>query len=165
MERSIPEVRHNKEVFPYHCLATSQGHKEKCQSLVSMFNSSSFTLCFCLMFTHHVWSAPAHCSFIWWITCPNAAPLTKPGFSSGTHYNTLCSVLIWGVSCCLVPVCPRAGANPWLLQMPAAPATLALWAGPSLCLWDSLMVLFIICIGNEGLLHPGLCFPWWLQIW
>lgn len=123
---------------------------------------SSFTAHFCLMFNLRVWSAPTHCSFIWWITSPNAAPLTKPCFSSvppsvPSPYLGLSAVL-------------------WSLYTPGLEGThgyskLQLLQPPWLsgqglpCLWDSLMVLFIICIGNAGLLHPGLCFPWWLQVW
>lgn len=93
---------------------------------------------------------------------PSAAPLTncwEPGFSLGGSYTYLCSQFLFGVvNCCLVHVRPRAGGNLWLALMQAAPADLALWAGLLLCLWALLMILFNICIGNAGLLHPGLCF-------
>jgi len=93
----------------------------------------------------------------------SAAPLTKPcepGFSLGGSYTYLCSQLLFRViSCCLVHVRPRAGGNPWLVPTQASPADLAPWAGLLLCLWALVMILFTICIGNAGLLHPSLCFP------
>lgn len=128
---------------------------------------SSFTAhlmsCCCLVFNLYVLSTLPHCSFIWWIMSPSAGPLTnccEPGFSSRGSYTYLCSqLLLRVVNCCLVHVRPPG----WREAVASPNAGCSSRSGSLgrvlLCLWALLMILFTICIGNKGFLHPGLCFP------